>query len=34
MGIELSKEESEVCKGLALAFVIISHMPRVLGALP
>ena len=36
MGIELSKDESEFCKGIALIFVIVSHMPRVFGegALP
>lgn len=31
MGIELSKDESEFCKGIALIFVIVSHMPRVFG---
>lgn len=31
MDIELSKEESDFCKGIALIFITLSHLPRVMG---
>ena len=31
MDIELRKEESDFCKGVVLIFIILSHLPRVMG---
>ena len=31
MDIELRKEESDFCKGIALIFIMLSHLPRVMG---
>lgn len=31
MDIELSKEESDFCKGIALIFITLPHLPRVMG---